>query len=778
MLEPEEQKLDELSARIAALLQRQDDFSREIRALQSELQELKIKRSAKTVTPLPVNPPVVTSPQNLSKEQHKVVISGPVVINEPAKYPEKPLHKKEKVKTPLEEFIGTNLLNKIGIAVLVFGLAIGAKYAIDHDLISPLTRIVLGYISGGILIVLAIRLKTKYHQFSAVLLSGGMAVLYFMTFAAYSFYDLIPQTIAFILMVMFTAFTVFAALQYDQRAIAIIGLIGAYAVPFLLSDGSGRVVILFTYVSIINAGILALSVKKAWKILYFTAFILTWLIYAVWFVDRYDVYIHLWTSLIFSTIFFTTFYATFLSYKLVKGEALQKSDIIILLTNAFIYYGFGYYAIAEHESGDLYLGLFTLFNAVLHFTASVIIFRNQKVTRDTFYLVAGMVLVFLTLAVPVQFDGQWVTLIWAAEATLMFWIGRTKNFPVYEKLSYGLVLLTFFSLFTDLTDYYPAYYALDPALFPSFLINIQLISALLICGTWGYIAYLKHQFSSAPIESEALTKLFGWIIPVLIIGTLYISFFKEIDAMWRKQYALSAIPYTNAEGNLYNEDLLKFNSITLLMYSSLFIMMLWYINKQWVKNDYLKHTTTGLAALILLAFVSAGLSDLSDLRSSYLHQEYAAYYFRDAIHILIRYISFAAILPLLWIVRKNTINENFQETTHSMVAAFIHLIILCILSNELINILDLTAVQNSDRLALSILWGVYALGLIIYGLSKDKKFMRIMAFTLFGITLIKLFFYDMPEMSTISKTIVMVILGALLLSASFLYNKFKEKNAN
>jgi uncharacterized membrane protein len=113
-----------------------------------------------------------------------------------------------------------------------------------------------------------------------------------------------------------------------------------------------------------------------------------------------------------------------------------------------------------------------------------------------------------------------------------------------------------------------------------------------------------------------------------------------------------------------------------------------------------------------------------------------------------------------------------------MVAAFIHLIILCILSNELINILDLTAVQNSDRLALSILWGVYALGLIIYGLSKDKKFMRIMAFTLFGITLIKLFFYDMPEMSTISKTIVMVILGALLLSASFLYNKFKEKNAN
>jgi uncharacterized membrane protein len=160
------------------------------------------------------------------------------------------------------DFIGTNLLNKIGIAVLVIGISFGVKYAIDHQMLNPLTRIILGYLAGGILLGLALKLKKNYAAFSAVLLSGAMASLYFITYAAYDFYQFIPQLMAFVLMVLFTAFTVFAALQYKQQVIAIIGLVGAYAVPFLLSDGSGRVVVMLTYVTIINSGILFISFKQ------------------------------------------------------------------------------------------------------------------------------------------------------------------------------------------------------------------------------------------------------------------------------------------------------------------------------------------------------------------------------------------------------------------------------------------------------------------------------------------------------------------------------------
>jgi uncharacterized membrane protein len=87
-------------------------------------------------------------------------------------------------------------------------------------------------------------------------------------------------------------------------------------------------------------------------------------------------------------------------------------------------------------------------------------------------------------------------------------------------------------------------------------------------------------------------------------------------------------------------------------------------------------------------------------------------------------------------------------------------------------------IHNSFKLSMSILWGSYALLLIVLGLWKGKAHIRITGIVLFGITLAKLFFYDMADMSTISKTVVMMILGVLLLTASFLYNKYKGSTEN
>jgi len=102
------------------------------------------------------------------------------------------------------------------------------------------------------------------------------------------------------------------------------------------------------------------------------------------------------------------------------------------------------------------------------------------------------------------------------------------------------------------------------------------------------------------------------------------------------------------------------------------------------------------------------------------------------------------------------------------------LIVLILLSSELIHWLDMVRVENTFKLSLSILWGCYALLLIVYGLSRDIRHIRLAGIVLFAVTLLKLFAYDMEDMSTILKTIVMVILGTLLLTASFIYNKYKR----
>jgi uncharacterized membrane protein len=88
--------------------------------------------------------------------------------------------------------------------------------------------------------------------------------------------------------------------------------------------------------------------------------------------------------------------------------------------------------------------------------------------------------------------------------------------------------------------------------------------------------------------------------------------------------------------------------------------------------------------------------------------------------------------------------------------------------------MELMHSTQSYKLGLSILWGVYALFLIILGIWKHKQYLRIAAIILFSITLMKLFFYDISNLNTIAKTIVFVSLGVLLLIISFLYTKYKS----
>lgn len=88
--------------------------------------------------------------------------------------------------------------------------------------------------------------------------------------------------------------------------------------------------------------------------------------------------------------------------------------------------------------------------------------------------------------------------------------------------------------------------------------------------------------------------------------------------------------------------------------------------------------------------------------------------------------------------------------------------------------LELSGLRTGYKLGLSILWGAYSLFLISIGLWKNKKYLRIGAIALFAITLAKLVFYDLSSLGTISRTIVFISLGTLLLIISFLYNKYKH----
>lgn len=681
-------------------------------------------------------------------------------------------------KLDLEKFIGENLINKIGIIITVIGVSIGAKYSIDNDLISPLTRIILGYLAGIGLLGFGIKLKEKYESYSAVLVSGAIAIMYFITYAAYSFYELFPQTLAFILMLVFTVFTVVAAINYNKQVIAHIGLVGAYAVPFLLSDGSGKVAVLFSYMAIINIGILFLAFKKHWKPLYYSAFSLSWLIYFSWFVGDYSYDEHFSLASTFLFVFFATFYLMFLAYKLVRKEALEKTNSSLLLSNSFIFYGIGIALLSK--SHDEYLGLFTLCNAILHSIVSIIVYKRNLADKNIFYLISGLVLIFTTITIPVQLDGNWVTLLWVTEAALLFWIGRTKKVSIYELLSYPMMILAFSSILQDWSEMYYSYHVSDPLSKITPILNVHFLSAVLFIVSFGFINRINYNpsYPSQITSKEFLSKAISFLVPSILLFTLYFSLRMEIDTYWKQAFSDSAIS-VQADGQDYartikNFDIKNFQSIWIINYSLLFFALLSFVNIKKIQNKKLDYACTGLLAFTVILFLTQGLYAISELREAYLNNEQSEYFQNGAFNIIIRYISmgFAGLaLGSLYMQIKERLN------TKSLRLGFEYLLatsILWILSSELLNWMDITGSAQSYKLGLSILWGSYALLLISFGIWKNKKHLRIAAIGWFGITLVKLFFYDISHLSTIAKTIVFVSLGILLLITSFLYNKYKS----
>jgi len=777
-----------LNEKLESLKKRHETLSVEIRDLSEEMEQLKnfykeqwIKEENASVSDIPDNlSDVVVENRN---EASVSSISEPKTTAGPAEYFTTGPAGGAKIKSDLEKFIGENLINKIGIAITVIGVAIGTKYSIDHNLISPLARIILGYLMGLGLLGIGIKLKKNYENYSAVLVSGAIAILYFMTYFAYSLYGLIPQFAAFALMVVFTAFTVAVAINYNNQIISHIGMVGAYAVPFLLGDRTGNVSILFGYMAIINIGILLTAFKKYWKPLYYASFVISWLIYFSWFSEKFRTSEYFELGLIFLTVFFIIFYAVFLAYKLVKKEKFNIDDVFLLLANSFIFFGLGYSILKTNNTGAELLGVFTLCNAAIHFGVGVVIYNQKLADRNLFYLVAGLVLVFITLAVPVQLHGNWVTLLWACEAALLFWIGRTKNVQFYERIAYALILLTFISIVQDWMTVYNGYVVGKPETRIIPLFNINFLTSLFVVASFGYINWLNNnlKYRNPLILMKDLGIIVSLFIPATLLIVAYYSIRIEIETYWAQLFIDSTIKIKHQGSdyfdNYQNTDLLKFQTIWIINYSLLFLSLLSLVNVKRLKNKYLGLVNMWFNAFVILVFLVEGLIVLSELGVSYINQTLAEYYPTNGFYIGIRYISYSFVGITLYSVYRYTIQPFIPQNSKDLVTAFdclLYITLIWIASSELIIWLDIMKVSESSRLGLSILWGSYAVVIIVLGIWKKKKHLRIGAIALFGITLLKLFFYDIGDLDTISKTIVFVSLGVLLLIISFLYNKYKN----
>ena len=656
----------------------------------------------------------------------------------------------------LEKFIGENLINKIGIAILVVGIGFFVKFAIDQNWISETGRVLIGILCGGILIGVAHYLRKTFAAFSSVLVGGGIAVFYFTIALAFREYAILSQTAAFIIMVLITLFAVLISLMYDKQELAVLAILGGFIAPLLLSTGSGNYIVLFTYVSILITGMLVLAYFKKWRIVNIVSYVFTMLLYGAWLSAKVlgDVNAPYLGALIFATIFYFIFFMMNIINNVKENTRFETIDISILLSNTFLYYSAGM-GILHYVNGGIYQGLFTGLIAIFNLVFTYVLFKNKKVDTNLLYLLIGIVLTFISLAAPIQLEGNYITLFWALEAVLLLWLYQKSQIQVFCFSSVIVQLLMLISLVMDWSQFYQGKEIHMVMLNKAFVTGFVSVVSLLFT-----VILLRKE--NKPFFEGFPASYYSGLVQGVFVVCLYLTFLLEL--VFQLQTRIGVYEITELYTGIYNYVFLAVLVVALI---------------RWMPRLNQFYLPV-VSFLLYVSYLFHYQQIIRDVRNTYLTTADPA---------LIVYLSHYLLVGLLIAAESYMFIFIANEYKKKSDVFNICLWIFCFLlvyaaSIELENIVLMSVFQPGDMIAditksnykigFPVLWGVCSFLMMVIGMKGKIKMLRIISLSLFAITLLKLFIFDVRSMSEGGKIGAFISLGIILLVISFLYQKLKK----
>ncbi len=355
-----------------------------------------------------------------------------------------------------ETLIGGKLLNRLGALALVFGVGFFLKYAFDNNWLNETARVMLGAATGLLLLGGGQGFHRRHMRVFAQGLTGaGAAILYLSIYAAYDFYHLIPQPLAFLLMAVVTAANLLLALRYDARAIALLGWAGGFLTPLLLVTADLNTLGLFVYVTLLNAGLIFILLKRpGWRRLEPLCINATYGTYLTW-SFRADLPDGLGTALMFLTLWWAMFVGVNL-YRSATGDGSGR----LWRWMATVFNAAGFYwmlmrlsrhmegmwtffgiRFASPESAWIYTeGVITVVLSLAYFALTAWIMRR---TDDSPAAAPhATVAILLAIRAPASFFvGFGVLIVWALEALVLFGFGT--HYPRQSVRHAGTALFVF-----------------------------------------------------------------------------------------------------------------------------------------------------------------------------------------------------------------------------------------------------------------------------------------------------------------------------------------------
>jgi len=766
----EQQKLTEsLYDRIKYLSDDIAALTKEIRNVKQPVETKNTIAEEKPVQKTSAHPPItVTAPKEEKKEETKPVNFPEIKKQEPVyeiKREEVIVAKKEQPKiiapssqpgTDLEKFIGENLLSKIGIAVLVLGISFFVKYAIDQNWIKEAGRVIIGLIAGGILIGIAHRIRNSYRSFSSVLMGGGLTVFYFTIAFAFHQYHLISQTAGFIIMVIISAFAVLLSLYYDRLELAILATIGGFITPFLVSTGQENYIALFTYLCILNGGLMVLAWFKRWPTINIIALFFTNIIYGSWLIKKmwfdYPVVVPYKDAMLFGTLFYLQFVTMNIINNIRQKKIFNAFDFMVVLSINFLFYLATMFILSYWNDGN-YKGLFTALLGMLNLLL-VLGFKQKKTIDPNFLaLLTGIALTFISLTAPVQFKGNYVTLFWAAEAVILFWLFQRTRTVQLKITSLILVALTLGSLgITWMQVYFPGNQVIPILLNKGFSTTIAVAVSFFI--------YYKLMYKEA--DTFYLNRIQNQSIRDLLLGafviTLYLSGALEIFYQFSTR--------NNIE-SLY--------VVYLQLYTFLFAIIALFSFRRSAVFPVFKFLFT----ILCLGLYLININTNYEVSLTLLQKNNGSLFIAHWIGVVL----------LAWLLADQII--YFKKTEDKNWASYLPVFtwvssigIVLLFSVEMYQVnLWLNYQRGTDwvwwenlyyKAGLSILWSICSFIMMWLGMQYKFRPLRIISLSLFTVTLVKLFVYDIRNIPPGGKIAAFILLGVLLLTVSFMYQRLKK----
>src|SRR5437867_4667190 len=167
-----------------------------------------------------------------------------------------------------EALVGVKLFSWVAGIALVFAAIFFLKYSVDHGWLGPPIRMAIGLVTGtALLVVCEWKAARRYAITANALDAAGVAILFSTFFAAHALWNLVGAVPTFGLMAMVTAVAVLLSIHHDSMFLALLGLVGGFATPALLSTGEDRPISLFSYLVLLDVGLAWVAYRKRWPYL-------------------------------------------------------------------------------------------------------------------------------------------------------------------------------------------------------------------------------------------------------------------------------------------------------------------------------------------------------------------------------------------------------------------------------------------------------------------------------------------------------------------------------